>query len=635
MLARQPLAIRSCSPAALLTLATALLTIGCAPSEQSGPPLGGGGPGETGDIDVPAGSAIQVGDGYTVLGTIQPVRNVCVSFRPRNDTTAGQLNELNIVEATSKSDLAFSMGLGLAAMYSTGVARVDGKVDLYHQSKISNTQRSLVVKGASRNVARSGVNWQLTAEARAGLERGGVRAFEAMCGQMFASSVRDGAEVWGVINFSSTSQEQVDSASAYVKGEGLNWTGTANLATTVRTKFGNTQMEVRFTRLGGVGEPLASGWDEMVKAASQIPRLARANPVPLTFTLTSYDRYVRPILDSIGRADSTSAFPTLEDLEPLRADLGAFASLMEDAAYVIQYPEQYALGRGVTERDVDGVRRTALALFNEVGRAADACLKGTAGACTSPFGGTAADSAFRLRKGLPLRIRTPLGLERWWPAADVRDALEHDLRVFAARTCAAPAAEYCVRMSAEPVPEPRDPPIVPPASGRDWQFLELSGYSNSCAVTSDNTPQDAAGRAAVIWACNNRWNQTFEVQANGALVTNHCFSWCGIGRADRQKEWADRRANSRLCLTAPEYRAGAHVTYDTCNNGKSPSPTQRWVYGTFGRGWLRPLTIPRGAPLLCVGVEGNNNANWQPLVLQPCDESGQTSSMQEWRFRSP
>jgi len=635
MLARQPLAIRSCSPAALLTLATALLTIGCAPSEQSGPPLGGGGPGETGDIDVPAGSAIQVGDGYTVLGTIQPVRNVCVNFRPRNDTTAGQLSELNIVEATSKSDLAFTMSLGLAAMYSTVGGRVDGKADLYHQSKISNTQRSLVVKGVSRNVERSGVNWRLTAEARAALARGGLREFDATCGQMFASAVRDGAEVWGVINFSSTSQEQVDSASAFVKGEGVNWTARGDLAATVRSKFGNTQMEVRFTRSGGAAEPLASGWDEMVKAASDIPRIARANPVPLTFTLMSYDPYVQPILDSIGGADSTYPFPTLEDLEPLRADLGAFASLIEDAAYVIQHPEQFALDRGITERDVDGVRRQAVALFNEVGRAADACLTGTADACTSPFGGTAADSAFRLRKRLPLRIRTAQGLERWWSVADVREALEHDLRVFAARTCAAPAAEYCVRTSAEPVPEPSDPPVVNPALRKDWQYLELSGHPNSCAVTSDNTPQDAAKRDAVIWACNNRWNQTFEVNANGALVTNHCFAGCGLDRGDRQKEWRERKADSRLCLTAPEYREGAHVTYDKCNNGKSPWPTQRWVYNTFGHNWLRPLTIPRGEPLLCVGVEGNRNANWQPLALQPCDASGQTYSMQEWRFRSP
>jgi len=620
---------------AALTTSAVLLALLCAPPERAGPPLEGALPGQTGDVDVPAGAAVAVGDGYHVIGTIRPSRNACIAFDLRNDTTTGQFSELNIVEATSKSDLGFAMGLGLEAMYQSVGTRVDGKAELYHQSKVSNTQRSLVVKGVARNVERTGTGWRLTTRARELLASGGLADFDAQCGQMFAVAVRDGAEVWGVINFSSTSQEQVDSASAYVKGEGLNWSAKGDLAASVRSRFENTQMDVRFTRSGGAGEPLASGWEEMVKSASEIPQVARTHPVPLTFTLASYDPYVQPVLDSLGGADSAASFPTLEDIEPLRADLGAFASLMEDAAYVIAHPTNYLLGRGVTEREVDALRRRALALFNEVGAAASACLKGTPDACASPFGGTAADSAFALRKRLPLRLRTPQGLERWWTVGDVQDALEHDLRVFAARSCSAPAARYCVTLGADGVPAPAPPPVVNSASGKEWQYLALSRYDNSCSVTSDNTPQDAAGRNAVIWACNNRWNQTFDVLASGALVSNYCYQSCGVFESDRQKKWPKRKTNSRVCLTASEYRAGAHVTYDACNNGKSPSATQQWVYNTFGNLWLRPLVIPRAGPLLCVGVDGNKNANWQPLVLQVCDASRKTFTMQEWVFRSP
>jgi len=96
---------------AALTTSAVLFALHCTARERAGPPLEGALPGQTGDVDVPAGAAVAVGDGYHVIGTIRPSRNACIAFDLRNDTTTGQFSELNIVEATSKSDLGFAMGL--------------------------------------------------------------------------------------------------------------------------------------------------------------------------------------------------------------------------------------------------------------------------------------------------------------------------------------------------------------------------------------------------------------------------------------------------------------------------------------------------------------------------------------------
>lgn len=347
------------------------------------------------DFDYPTGG-VELGQGWT-SNDGRKVNSKCIDFSVKQDSAQEKSFDGKLI--VDKSSLMTQLDVSAESRVQGVVGSGGAKVHFVSSVQVDQEQSNFSVHAQVRNGAnyvtpQTNGTVDLSPRYRK-LAHKDLAEFRRQCGDSYVSTIFGGAELSAVLTFHVYKLDEKKSISASVEGSGLGGVVSANGSAnqTMHKYSESSQFTVSYYEAGGSGDPIPANQEGLIKVIESLPQLAASAPKNFTIRAERYDR-----LPSWPDKKSDWLYTRYEDIASQYEKL---SSLYDSVEIMIQNPNDYVLGRGVSQENLRAMAVKLLDHMKNLKMKAKACLDSSGADCVIENADAISDYEYRVL--LPVR----------------------------------------------------------------------------------------------------------------------------------------------------------------------------------------------------------------------------------------
>jgi hypothetical protein len=305
-----------------------------------------------------------------------------------------QTVQFSLLKVDSYEDYQSAFNFDADASVIYGLFHASAKFKFAESHKYHSYSKYLVASIIVMNEFRQIPDPQLVEPARKLLRNGHTDRFREEFGDSFVLGIKQGGEYYAVLEFTSTTQEDLSNISAALEvGEFGLFSAAASFSSAVQRFKGQTSLKVHSFQRGGVDTTQTIDADGIIRKATQFPREVKQ----------SADNYLAFLQDY--KALDLPEGPNLIDIEGARLVLGRFFPIrnalvqkLNDIDYVLTNPDQF---ENVEQFDLTQMETDVSNALNDLTQNASECVNNPADCHFKPLPLNPAGLALPKRKQSP------------------------------------------------------------------------------------------------------------------------------------------------------------------------------------------------------------------------------------------
>jgi hypothetical protein len=339
-------------------------------------------------VDYPD-DGVQIGNGWKSGGNLK-LLSTCVVFKTAQD--GAQNKSVFIRSVTDKSSvmnqLQVSAELQVKAILGSASAKTEFIKKVEVKDEYSNfAVQALVTNGAKYAIPGDNGQVELTQSA---LKLAGTDpiAFFNQCGDTFVSALYGGAELDAILTFKTHSLDDQSTLKNSIEGSYSGVQLKASVTSTMQAYAQQSELAISFHQSGGSGDPIPTDQDGLTKAIQNLPSAAAAAPSFYQMEIIRYDS-----LANWPKASGAWASP---DYGRIASQYERFSSLRDQVESILQNPNSFILGRGVTVKQLQDLDDSLLNHLRSLTKVAQACSESNGANCAISPDDRISDYAYRI-----------------------------------------------------------------------------------------------------------------------------------------------------------------------------------------------------------------------------------------------
>jgi hypothetical protein len=311
-----------------------------------------------------------------------------------------QTVQFSLLKVDSYEDYQSAFNFDADASVIYGLFHASAKFKFAESHKYHSYSKYLVASIIVMNEFRQVPDPQLTEPAKKLLRNGHTDRFREEFGDSFVLGIKQGGEYYAVLEFTSTTQEDLSSISAALEvGEFGLFSAAASFSSAVQRFKGQTSLKVHSFQRGGVDTNQTIDADGIIRKATQFPAEVKQSADNYLAFLQDYKALDLP--EGPNLVDVEGARLVLERFFPIR---NALVQKLNDIDYILTNPDQF---EDVEQFDLAKMETEVTNALNDLTENASACVDNPGDCHFKPLTLNPAGLALPKRKQAPAAPATP------------------------------------------------------------------------------------------------------------------------------------------------------------------------------------------------------------------------------------